>query len=145
MCITHFSALFETPFTLYDHLTDCSPSDLWDLSASGLTFLPNVSLLNDSAAQYPSCNDGSVGSVVLNDTEHSTVTVAYFSGITPGSSACFVCENASGYELNTTTERVCQRHGVWSGIPIVCGTYNLYARRFCVVPITHKIVCIHKK
>ena len=41
-------------------------------------FLPDVSLLNDTAAQYPSCDVGSVGSVVLKNTTINTATVAYY-------------------------------------------------------------------
>ena len=108
-------------FTSY-HFTGCSPRDLWDLSAADATFLSDVSLLED-AAQYLSCDDGSVGSVVLNDNRLNTATVAYYNGATPGSTACFVCDRSSGYELNATTtaERVCQSDGLWSGSPIVCG------------------------
>ena len=97
--------------------------ELWVLSATDATFLTDVSLLNASAAQYPSCNDGSVGSVVLEDTTLNTATVAYYNGTMSGSSACFVCDESSGYELNTPTaaDRVCQSDGMWSGSPIVCG------------------------
>ena len=96
---------------------------LWNLAAAGATFLPDVSLLDD-AAQYPSCNAGSVGSAVLMNTTLNTTTVAYYNGTTPGSSVCFVCNNGySGYELNTTTnERICKGNGLWSGNYIVCGT-----------------------
>ena len=100
------------------HFTGCSPRNLWNPSAN---FLPDVSLLED-AAQYPSCNARSVGSIVLVNTTLDTATVAYYSGNTPGSRACFVCDESSGYELNTSTiERVCQSDGMWSGSPIVCG------------------------
>ena len=102
-------------------ITDCFLEDLWDLSAAGANFLTDVSLLED-AAQYPNCNDSSVGSVVLQDTTLNTATVAYYSGTTAGSAACFVCDESSGYAPNTTTnERVCRSNGTWSGSPIVCG------------------------
>ena len=95
--------------------------ELWDLSAAGITFLPDVSLLND-AAQHPSCDAESVGSVALVNTTLNTATVAYYTGNTSGSRACFVCNEDSGYELNTpTAERTCQTNGTWSGNPIICG------------------------
>ena len=54
------------------------------------------------------------------NTTLNTATVAYYSGTTTDSTACFVCN--TGYELNTTTnERVCQRNGLWSENSIVCG------------------------
>jgi len=113
---------------LHDHFTGCSLTELWNLSAADATFLSDVSLLNDTAAQYPICGDGSVGSVgsvVLVNTTLSTATVTYYSGNTPGSMACFVC--SSGYELNTTINtRFCQGNGLWSGNPIVCGTFMMY-------------------
>ena len=110
-------------FHLLDHFTGCSLRELWNLSAAGVTLLPNVSSLGDAAAQYPSCNVGSVGSVVLRDNRLNTATVAYYSGTTPGSRACFVCDESSGHGLNTTiTERVCQNDAAWSGSPIICGT-----------------------
>ena len=97
-------------------------TELWDLPATDATFLPDVSLLNDSAAQYPSCDTGSVGSVVLVNTTLSTATVAYYNGTTTYSRACFVCDESSGYELNTTIKkRVCQRNALWSGSAILCG------------------------
>ena len=97
---------------------------LWDLPAAEVNFLPDVSLLNDSAAQYPSCINGSVGSVVLINTALNTATVAYYTGTTPGSTACFVCVVSGGYELNSSTiERFCQNDGIWSGSSIICGTY----------------------
>ena len=97
--------------------------ELWDLSATYTTFLHDVSLLDD-ATQYESCVTGSVGSVVLKDTRLGTSTVAYYIGITPGSRACFVCDENSGYELNTTTnERICQSDATWSESPITCGMY----------------------
>ena len=90
--------------------------DLWDLSAAAdANFLFNVSLLED-AAQYPSCDDNSVGSAVLMNTTLNTATVAYYNGTTPGSTACFVCDD--GLELNE--RRVCQRDATWSGSPFVC-------------------------
>ena len=96
---------------------------LWILSAVDAIFLPDVSLLNDSAAQYSSCDDSSVGSAVLMNTTLNTATAAYYTGTTPGSTACFVCDESSGYELNTTTtaERVCQRNALWSDSAIICG------------------------
>ena len=106
---------------LYGHFTDCNTTELWNLSDPGVTFLPDVSLLDDSA-QYPSCDDGIVGSAVLMNTTLNTATVAYYTGTTPGSRACFVCDEGSEYELNTTTtERVCQSNGTWSGSLITCG------------------------
>ena len=97
--------------------------ELWNLSAADATFLSDVSLLGDDAAQYPSCDDGSVGSAVLRDDRLSTATVAYYTGTTPGSRACFVCDESSGYGLNTTTTavRVCRNDVTWSGSPIICG------------------------
>ena len=95
--------------------------ELWDLSAVGITFLPDVSLLHN-AARYPSCDAGYIGSAVLVNTTPNTTTVAYYSGITAGSTACFVCDEESGYELKLiVTERVCQSNGTWSGSPIICG------------------------
>ena len=80
--------------------------ELWNLSTTSTTFLHNVNLL-DAAAQYQSC-----------------VTGAYYTGITPGSRACFICDENSGYELNTTTnERICQSDATWSEGPITCGMY----------------------
>ena len=96
--------------------------ELWNLPAAGAAFLPDVSLLND-AAQYPSCVDGSVGSAVLVNTTLNTATVSYYAGNMTGSTACFVCDESSGYALNTSSnERVCQRNVTWSGSPTVCGT-----------------------
>ena len=96
--------------------------ELWDLSTVGVNFLPDVSLLHN-AALYPSCDAGYIGSAVLVITTLNTTTVAYYSGITAGSTACFVCDEESGYELNPTiNKRVCQRNGTWSGSPIICGT-----------------------
>ena len=109
----------DLTFLLYDHFTGCNLTELWNPSAANTTFLTDVSLLND-ATQYPSCDDGSVGSVVLLNTTLNTAIVAYYTGTTAGSIACFVCNN--GYELSTTiTERHCQRNGLWSGNPIICG------------------------
>ena len=102
--------------------TGCNLRELWDLSAGDVLFLSDVSLLNDSAAQHPRCDDGSVGSVVLRDNILNTATVAYYTGAIPGSTACFVCDRSSEYQLNATNERVCLRDGTWSGSPIVCGT-----------------------
>ena len=103
--------------------------NLWNLLAARANFLTDVSLLGDAAAQYPSCDAGSVGSVVLEDTRMDTATVAYYTGTTPGSRACFVCDESSGYEVNITDVRVCQSNGLWSGNPIVCGT-------FCILQCT---------
>ena len=104
----------------------CSLMELWDLSTTNTTFLHDVSLLDD-AAQYESCVTGSVGSVALKDSRLSASTVAYYTGITPGSKACFVCHENSGYELNTTTnERICQSDATWSEGPITCGMYVIY-------------------
>ena len=97
--------------------TGCNLTELWDLPAANATLLSDVSLLDD-AAQYSSCDAGSVGSVVLKNTTLNTVTVAYYNGSTSGSRACFVCDD--GYELSTT-ERFCKGNGLWSGNPIVCG------------------------
>ena len=109
-------------FTETPQFTGCSLMELWDLPATGSTFLTDISLLDD-AAQYPSCDDGSVGSVVLVNTTLNTATVAYYTGTMPGSTACFVCDESSGYEPNTitTAERVCRGDGSWSGSHIVCG------------------------
>ena len=97
--------------------------ELWDLPAAGTTFPTDVSLLVDDAAQYPSCDPESVGSVTLMNTTLNTATVAYYNDTTPGSRVCFVCDEGSGYALNTntTTERVCQSNGTWSGSLITCG------------------------
>ena len=106
------------------HFTDCSLMDLWNQPSADATLLIHVSLLNDTAAQYPSCDNSSVGSAVLENTTFNTATVAYYTGTTPGSRVCFVCDESSGYEHNATTaERVCQTDGTWSGGPIVCGMY----------------------
>ena len=104
------------------HFTACKLTELWNLPALAAIFWNDVSLLNTSAAQYPSCDGGSVGSVALVNTTLNTATVAYYTGTTPGSMACFVC--GDGYVLNTTTtaERFCERSGLWSGNSIVCGT-----------------------
>ena len=109
------------------YFTDCSTRDFWNLSAADATFLPDVSSLNDSAAQYPSCNNDSIGSVVLMDKTLDSTTVAYYTGVTPGSRACFVCSVSSGCEPNTATvaERACLNDGAWSGSPITCGKCGL--------------------
>ena len=52
--------------------------DLWNLPAADTSILTDVSLLNDSAAQYQSCDAGSVGSAVLMNTTLNTATVAYY-------------------------------------------------------------------
>ena len=102
-------------FLLHDHFTGCNLTELWNLPAGNATDLSD-------AARYPSCDAGSVGSVVLENTTLNTATVAYYNGTTSGSRACFVCDNSSEYELNSTiTEKVCQSNGLWSGTPIVCG------------------------
>ena len=93
--------------------------ELWNLPATDATFLSDVSLL-ENAAQYPSCDDSSVGSVVLRNTTLNTATVAYYTGTTPGSRACFICDESNGY-ATTTTERVCQPEATWSGSPSICG------------------------
>ena len=109
-------------FTETPQFTGCILMELWNLPATGSTFLTDISLLND-VIQYPSCDAGSVGSVVLENTALNTATVAYYTGTTPGSTACFVCDENSGYEPNTTTtaERVCRSDGSWSESHIVCG------------------------
>ena len=105
---------------LYDHFTACNITELWNQHAPGVTFLSDVSLL-DEAAQYPSCDDRSVGSVVLVNTTLNTATVAYYTGTTPDSTVCFVCND--GYELNTTiSARFCKGSGLWSGDFIACST-----------------------
>ena len=101
--------------------------ELWNLPAAGFNFLPDVSLLED-AAQYPNCDDRSDAatnmSAALNDTTHITATVAYYNGTTPGSMACFVCNNGNGFKPNTTTvERFCRSDALWSGSPIRCGMF----------------------
>ena len=98
--------------------------DLWNLPAVDASFLPDVSLLND-AAQYQKCDNGSVGSAVLMNTRQDTAAVAYYTGTTPGSTACFVCDGSSGYEL-TANERVCQSNSTWSGSPITCGMFKAF-------------------
>ena len=101
----------------------CSLMELWNLSTTNTTFLCDVSLLDD-AAQYQSCVHGSVGSVALKDIRLNTSTVAYYTGITPSSRACFICDEKSGHEINTTTnERICQSNATWSESPITCGMY----------------------
>ena len=96
--------------------------ELWNLPVTDANFLSDVSLLDD-AAQYPSCDDSSVGSVVLRDNRLNTATVAYYNGTTSGSRACLVCDESNGYAPNTTTtaERVCLPEATWSQNPIVCG------------------------
>ena len=95
--------------------------ELWNLPAAGASFSSDVSSLND-AAQYPSCVDGNATSSVLVNSTLNTATVAYYAGNMTGSTACFVCDESSGYSLNTSTnERVCQRNVTWSGSPTVFG------------------------
>ena len=105
-------------------LSGCSPRDLWDLPAADTNFLTDVSLLED-AAQYSNstCGADSVESAVLNDDRLNTATVAYYTGRTPGSTACFVCDRSNEYAPNITAVRVCQRNGTWSGSPIICGMF----------------------
>ena len=98
--------------------------ELWNLSAPGVRFLPNVTVLDD-ATQYPSCDNRTVRSVVLMNTALNTATVAYYSGTIPGSTACFVCDVSSEYEQSTST-RVCQSNSTWSGSPITCGMLSIY-------------------
>ena len=112
--------------------------DLWNQTITNANFSPSVGLLDD-ATQYPNCDNRSVGSAVFRDTTVNTATVAYYTGTTTGSRACFVCNIDSGYELttdagnvcdegndcepNTTiNERVCKSDATWSGSPITCGT-----------------------
>ena len=100
--------------------------ELWNLSTTNMTFLHDVNLLDD-AAQYRNCVNGSVGSAALKDSRLSTSTVVYYTGTTPGSKACFVCDDSSGYELNTTTnERICQSDATWSEGPMTCGMYVIH-------------------
>ena len=107
----------QSPF-----LTGCSPENLWDLSATDATFLSDVSSLGDAAARYPSCINGSVGSVVLMNTTLNTATVAYYTGTATNSTACFVCDENSGYALSLAiTGRVCQPDATWSENPNICG------------------------
>ena len=115
----------EIPVALSLHI-GCSPRDLWNLPAADANFLPDFTLL-DETAQYSSCDAESVGAVVLENTTLSTATVAYYNGIIPGSRACYVCDEGSGYKLNkTTAERTCQADGTWSGSPITCGMLKLW-------------------
>ena len=117
------TAKYNIKLLLCDHFTDCSPRELWNMPTTGLNFLPDVSLLED-AAQYPSCDAGSVGSAVLLNTTLNTATVAYYTGTTAGSTTCFVCNNDSEYELNTTTNvKFCQSNGTWSKSAISCGMH----------------------
>lgn len=107
---------------LHDHLTECSLEELWNLTATSATFLPDVNLLDD-ATKYSSCDAGSVGSAALINTRLNITTVAYYNGTIPGSEVCFVCEESSGYELSTATpyKRVCESDATWSRSPILCG------------------------
>ena len=96
------------------------------MNATGTTFLSNVRLLNDAVC-YQSCDDVSVGSAVLENTTLNTSTVAYYTGTTPGSIVCFVCDKDSGYALNTTSNtRVCQSDATWSGSPTTCGELAMH-------------------
>ena len=109
-------------------ITDCFLNELWNLPAVDANFLSDVSLLNNSADQYLRCNGDSVGSVVLVNTTLNTATVAYYTGTTSGSRACFICDEDSGYTSSEfdqhpiAPERDCQSDGTWSGSPIICGT-----------------------
>ena len=110
-------------FTETPQFTGCILMELWNLPATGSTFLTDISLL-DNVTQYQSCDAGSIGGVVLRDNQLSIATVAYYTGTTAGSRACFVCDESIGYAPNTTTTtavRVCQNNGMWSGTPIICG------------------------
>jgi len=62
------------------------------------------------------------------NTTLNTATVAYYTGTTAGSRACFVCNNGSRYAPNTTisNERVCQNDGRWSRAPVVCGMLEIF-------------------
>ena len=120
--------------------TDCSLMELWNRPAANASILPDVSLLNDSA-QYPSCINGSVGSVVLKNTTLNTATVAYYSGTTAGSAACFVCDERSGYTANTSY-RVCQRNGLWSGNFIICGKLWYLCYKVCNRLTIFRVVAI---
>lgn len=94
--------------------------ELWNFTTT-TSFLSDITLLNDAAAHYPSCDAESVGSAVLKDTTLNTATVAYYSGTTPGSTVCFVCDERNGYEPNAPINmRVCQSNATWSKSPIVC-------------------------
>lgn len=119
----HYMSRHVLRHLLHDYFSGCSFLGLWNLPAADVTFLPDVRLLNGTADQYPSCdagNGGSVGSAVLRDNTLNTATVAYYTGSTTNSYACFVCDER--YKLNTTLRvRVCQRNGSWSGNPIICG------------------------
>ena len=131
----------DQKFLLYDHFTGCNQTELWNLPATDAIILTDVSLLNDSAAQYPSCDDNTVGSVVLVNTTLNTVTVAYYNGTTPGSRACFVCSD--GYELNTiTNERFCEENGLWSGNNIACGTLQLAVYNIVVSAFWGKVLTV---
>ena len=107
--------------------------ELWNLPANN-TFLRDSSSRNDTA-QYPACVDGSIGSVELKDIKFNTITVAYYDGTTAGSRACFVCDERSGFELNTSTinVRVCQSDTTWSGIPMMCGMLCMLLRSIDIV------------
>ena len=109
---------------LYGHFTACNITELWNQQTPGGIFLSDVMLLDD-AAQYPSCDGRSVGSIVLMNSTLNTATVAYYTGTTPGSTVCFVCND--WYELNTTiSARFCKGNGLWSGDSIACSTlYNV--------------------
>ena len=105
----------------HDHFTGCSPMELWN-QPGNTTFLIESSFRNDTS-QYPTCVDGSIGSIDFKDMRLNTFTVAYYDGTTTGSRACFVCDENNGFDLNTTTinVRVCQSDATWSGVPMMCG------------------------
>ena len=69
-------------FHLYGPYTGCSLMELWNFLTAGGTFLSDVSALNDSAAQYPSCDADSVGE---HYTQHS------HSGLLPWYQCWFQC------------------------------------------------------
>ena len=112
--------------------------------------MPDVSLLDD-AAQYSSCDGDSVGSVALVNTTFNTATVAYYTGTTPGSRACFVCDEDSGYELNkVTAERNCQlmEHGPEVPSHVVCrnfGAFTVSAGKFMTVEYYIIVHCAKMK
>ena len=118
--------LMEIPVNCF---IGCSAMELWNLPAVGATFFSDATLLDD-ATQYPSCDDRSVGSVALVNTTLNTATVIYYTGTTPGSRACFVCDEGNGYEP-TNNERICQSNSTWSGSPTMCGMLYHFASLCC--------------
>ena len=134
-------------FTETPRITGCILMELWNLQATGLTFLTDISLLHN-AIHYRSCDAGSIGSVALENTRLDTDTVAYYTGTTPGSRACFVCDGSNGYvpNITTTAERVCQSNGSWSGSPILCGMLRLtisYCLACIVMIYVRSKICKH--